>query len=123
MFELGTVLPINTSEIMAGSYPEIVRGQVFDVAPRYTNLTYIGEGAYGMVWYVKLSQCNNYQLIERECSKFFCISSMYRISLQSMSKMYLLFARLVQLWIIVLGSESRSRKSALSSIKHIASER
>ena len=32
------------------SAPEIVRGQVFDVGPRYTNLTYIGEGAYGMVW-------------------------------------------------------------------------
>jgi mitogen-activated protein kinase 1/3 len=28
---------------------EIVRGQVFEVAPRYTNLAYIGEGAYGMV--------------------------------------------------------------------------
>ena len=28
---------------------ETVRGQVFDVAPRYTNLHYIGEGAYGMV--------------------------------------------------------------------------
>jgi mitogen-activated protein kinase 1/3 len=28
---------------------EVVRGQEFDVAPRYTNLTYIGEGAYGMV--------------------------------------------------------------------------
>jgi mitogen-activated protein kinase 1/3 len=40
---------------MAGSYPEIVRGQVFDVAPRYTNLNYIGEGAYGMVWYVRLA--------------------------------------------------------------------
>ncbi|CAB4022592.1 Mitogen-activated kinase 1, partial [Paramuricea clavata] len=39
----------NTFAIMAGSYPEIVRGQVFDVAPRYTNLNYIGEGAYGMV--------------------------------------------------------------------------
>ena len=32
------------------SAPEIVRGQVFDVGPRYTNLNYIGEGAYGMVW-------------------------------------------------------------------------
>ena len=42
----------NTFAIMAGSYPEIVRGQVFDVGPRYTNLNYIGEGAYGMVWYV-----------------------------------------------------------------------
>lgn len=29
---------------------ESVKGQVFDVAPRYTNLSYIGEGAYGMVW-------------------------------------------------------------------------
>ena len=28
---------------------EIVRGQNFDVGPRYTNLAYIGEGAYGMV--------------------------------------------------------------------------
>jgi len=28
---------------------ETVRGQIFDVAPRYTSLHYIGEGAYGMV--------------------------------------------------------------------------
>lgn len=28
---------------------ELVRGQVFEVGPRYTNLQYIGEGAYGMV--------------------------------------------------------------------------
>ncbi|CAH4037203.1 mitogen-activated protein kinase 1 [Pieris rapae] len=28
---------------------EIVRGQVFEVGPRYKNLQYIGEGAYGMV--------------------------------------------------------------------------
>ena len=28
---------------------EIVRGQPFEVGPRYTNLAYIGEGAYGMV--------------------------------------------------------------------------
>lgn len=28
---------------------DIIRGQVFDVRPRYTNLAYIGEGAYGMV--------------------------------------------------------------------------
>ncbi|EDO37435.1 predicted protein [Nematostella vectensis] len=33
----------------ASTGPEVVRGQVFDVAPRYTNLNYIGEGAYGMV--------------------------------------------------------------------------
>uniref|UniRef100_A0A667YF68 Mitogen-activated protein kinase n=1 Tax=Myripristis murdjan TaxID=586833 RepID=A0A667YF68_9TELE len=26
-----------------------VKGQIFDVGPRYTNLSYIGEGAYGMV--------------------------------------------------------------------------
>lgn len=30
--------------------PEIVRGQAFDVGPRYSSLSYIGEGAYGMVW-------------------------------------------------------------------------
>ncbi|KAM4717871.1 mitogen-activated protein kinase 3 [Anableps anableps] len=28
---------------------ETVKGQIFDVGPRYTNLSYIGEGAYGMV--------------------------------------------------------------------------
>ncbi|XP_032443609.1 mitogen-activated protein kinase 1-like [Xiphophorus hellerii] len=28
---------------------ELVKGQAFDVGPRYTNLAYIGEGAYGMV--------------------------------------------------------------------------
>ena len=28
---------------------EEVHGQLFDVAPRYESLTYIGEGAYGMV--------------------------------------------------------------------------
>jgi mitogen-activated protein kinase 1/3 len=28
---------------------EEVHGQLFEVAPRYVNLTYIGEGAYGMV--------------------------------------------------------------------------
>ena len=28
---------------------ETVRGQLFTVGPRYTNLQYIGEGAYGMV--------------------------------------------------------------------------
>lgn len=28
---------------------EQVRGQIFDVGPRYKGLAYIGEGAYGMV--------------------------------------------------------------------------
>ncbi|KAM9393245.1 mitogen-activated protein kinase 3 [Pholidichthys leucotaenia] len=28
---------------------ETVKGQIFDVGPRYVNLSYIGEGAYGMV--------------------------------------------------------------------------
>lgn len=28
---------------------ETIRGQAFEVGPRYTNLAYIGEGAYGMV--------------------------------------------------------------------------
>jgi mitogen-activated protein kinase 1/3 len=28
---------------------EIIRGQTFECGPRYINLAYIGEGAYGMV--------------------------------------------------------------------------
>ncbi|KAK7490710.1 hypothetical protein BaRGS_00018127 [Batillaria attramentaria] len=32
-----------------GKNTEIVRGQIFEVGPRYTSLSYIGEGAYGMV--------------------------------------------------------------------------
>ena len=28
---------------------ELVNGQSFEVGPRYTNLKFIGEGAYGMV--------------------------------------------------------------------------
>lgn len=28
---------------------EVIRGQSFECGPRYTNLAYIGEGAYGMV--------------------------------------------------------------------------
>jgi hypothetical protein len=37
---------ITSSSAMA---QETVRGQIFEVGPRYTNLQYIGEGAYGMV--------------------------------------------------------------------------
>ncbi len=33
----------------APSGSESVRGQMFTVGPRYNNLAYIGEGAYGMV--------------------------------------------------------------------------
>lgn len=28
---------------------EVIRSQIFEVGPRYRDLTYIGEGAYGMV--------------------------------------------------------------------------
>ena len=28
---------------------DVIKGQVFEVGPRYSNLAYIGEGAYGMV--------------------------------------------------------------------------
>lgn len=34
---------------MATTPGEEVRGQLFEVGPRYTQLAYIGEGAYGMV--------------------------------------------------------------------------
>jgi len=35
--------------ILRMSVPEVVRGQAYDVGPRYTGLSFIGEGAYGMV--------------------------------------------------------------------------
>lgn len=34
---------------VSGSKVEYVREHAFEVGPRYTNLSYIGEGAYGMV--------------------------------------------------------------------------
>ncbi|OQV12801.1 Mitogen-activated protein kinase 3 [Hypsibius exemplaris] len=42
------VEPNNNGVLNANGIQE-VRGQVFDVGPRYTNLQFIGEGAYGMV--------------------------------------------------------------------------
>lgn len=42
----GQQLP-SQSEICNGV--EEVRKQAFEVGPRYINLSYIGEGAYGMV--------------------------------------------------------------------------
>lgn len=29
--------------------PYMIKGQKFDIGPRFTDLSYIGEGAYGMV--------------------------------------------------------------------------
>ena len=37
----------NSSAAAQNSY--VIRGQVFEVGPRYTNLAHIGEGAYGVV--------------------------------------------------------------------------
>lgn len=47
----GTAAPAGATGA-PGSKPglESVKGQNFDVGPRYTDLQYIGEGAYGMVW-------------------------------------------------------------------------
>lgn len=42
MSEVAMVDPLNSNI-------EIIRGQAFEVGPRYSNLKYIGEGAYGMV--------------------------------------------------------------------------
>ncbi len=41
-----------TTRSADGTIVETVRGQPFEVAPRYTDLNYIGEGAYGMVVWV-----------------------------------------------------------------------
>lgn len=41
--------PAVNNNSCANPNAEIIRGQVFEVGPRYTDLQYIGEGAYGMV--------------------------------------------------------------------------
>lgn len=53
-FIQGTVDTMSSDNAVGGgqSNAEMVRGQIFDVGPRYTNLSYIGEGAYGMVVWV-----------------------------------------------------------------------
>ncbi|XP_054745285.1 mitogen-activated protein kinase ERK-A [Anastrepha obliqua] len=39
----------STTNATSNPNAEIIRGQLFEVGPRYRDLTYIGEGAYGMV--------------------------------------------------------------------------
>lgn len=48
---LGVIMAENSNNGVVTSNPnaEVVRGQMFEVGPRYKNLAYIGEGAYGMV--------------------------------------------------------------------------
>ena len=41
--------PAPAPAVPAPAGSETVRGQLFTVGPRYNNLAYIGEGAYGMV--------------------------------------------------------------------------
>jgi len=43
---------MDTSGTSKASNVEYVREKPFEVGPRYTDLKYIGEGAYGMVVYV-----------------------------------------------------------------------
>lgn len=40
---------VNANAAANPANAESIRGQIFEVGPRYTNLAYIGEGAYGMV--------------------------------------------------------------------------
>jgi mitogen-activated protein kinase 1/3 len=37
------------SEANPTSNSYVIRGQIFEVGPRYINLAHIGEGAYGVV--------------------------------------------------------------------------
>jgi len=41
--------PTTAADIPQQKIVEEVHGQIFEVSPRYVNLSYIGEGAYGMV--------------------------------------------------------------------------
>lgn len=54
MAELTTGTGIEGAASLEASHSnsEVIRGQIFEVAPRYTKLAYIGEGAYGMVVWV-----------------------------------------------------------------------
>ncbi|XP_075920587.1 mitogen-activated protein kinase 1-like [Petromyzon marinus] len=54
---------------MSKGVPEIVKGQVFEVGPRYTGLTYIGEGAYGMVCSA-LDRCSGVRVAIKKVSPF-----------------------------------------------------
>ena len=109
----------------APSPPEVVRGQAFDVGPRYTNLSYIGEGAYGMVWYVMCCRASMFPLsnklklvLQHECSVRFCSFQSNNCVLCSFS-----FQCTALRWIIPRDRGSPSRKSALSNIRRIVSER
>lgn len=46
MAEAGNV---TTNVVNTNPNAEVIRGQLFEVGPRYNSLAYIGEGAYGMV--------------------------------------------------------------------------
>lgn len=45
----GSVCVCATMSSDTSTNVEVVKGQGFEVGPKYTNLAYIGEGAYGMV--------------------------------------------------------------------------
>jgi len=55
---------------MKESQAEIIRGQHFDVGPRYVDLNYIGEGAYGMVCSAKDTTNGNAQVAIKKISPF-----------------------------------------------------
>lgn len=37
----------------------MIKGQIFDIGFRFSDLSYIGEGAYGIVMYGILLKCNS----------------------------------------------------------------
>lgn len=50
--QIATPKPLDSNDISNSSSSqrsENIRGQAFEVGPRYVNLQHIGEGAYGMV--------------------------------------------------------------------------
>lgn len=49
MADAGTLNNNGAVAAAANNATSPIRGQIFEVGPRYTNLSYIGEGAYGMV--------------------------------------------------------------------------
>lgn len=46
---ISAAMATSVAAVTSNPNVEIIRNQVFEVGPRYKDLAYIGEGAYGMV--------------------------------------------------------------------------
>jgi hypothetical protein len=45
---------VRGTEVRPGVWRYSIRGHVFDVPKRYTPIKWLGQGSYGIVWFVSL---------------------------------------------------------------------